>query len=336
MKELRLPERALRAAIIGAGDISRVHAQALSATGIQLVAVVDHDQTRAQALARTAGAQAWTGTQQMLEQIEVDVVHVCTPHDQHLSVARQALARSKHVLVEKPLACDLESALALATAAQESPGTLGVCFQNRYNPTSVAMAAVLGTGELGAVRGADATLAWHRGPAYYRAKPWAGIRARAGGGVLINQAIHTLDLLQWLLGPVTQVAASASTLRPMGSVDVEDTVSLSLTHTEQIRSVMWATNTHAFDEPIAIRVRCEQGTLELRDSTLKVTGPGGVRMVSDAAAPDEIPDYWGVGHRGLIADFYTHLKGGQPFWLDADAALASQRIIDQVYQHAVT
>ena len=227
MSTLSVPRTA---AVVGAGDISRVHLTALAAMGVRVAAVVDPDPARATAAAGPLGAATYRDVESMLAGTDVDVVHVCTPHDQHLPVAIAAIAAGRHVLVEKPLAHTLEAAEQLVTAAEHASGKVGICLQNRYNPTSQAMMAALDGGALGPVLAGSATVVWSRTEAYYAGKRWAGERIHSGGGVLINQAIHTVDLLQWLLGPVTSVAGSAAQLLPIDGVDVEDTASFAMVH----------------------------------------------------------------------------------------------------------
>lgn len=324
----------MRAAVVGAGDISAVHLAALTTLGIEVAAVVDHDLTVARRAGEPLGAAPLDDVGTALAEIGVDVVHVCTPHDQHLPVVLAALDAGAHVLVEKPLAHRLEDAEALAAAAAAATTKVGVCLQNRYNPTSQELHRVLRSGELGRVLAASAAVTWSRPEPYYARKRWAGQGERAGGGALINQAIHTLDLLQWLLGPVTAVAGRAFRLRPIPGVDVEDTATLVLTHAPPseppVLSTMWATTAHAVVAPVQIDVTCERGSLHLRGE-LTIVGPSGIRTVSDAAPDGGGPSYWGASHQALIADFYASLSAPGPFWIDPAAALPAQRILTEVY-----
>ena len=137
----------------------------------------------------------------MLDAVAPDVVHVCTPHHRHADLAAECLARDVSVLLEKPVAHTLDDGERLAVAAEDSAAILGVCFQNRYNDTSRMLREILDRGGLGRILGARASVHWFRDAAYYARRDWRGRWATAGGGVLMNQAIHTLDLLQWFVGP---------------------------------------------------------------------------------------------------------------------------------------
>ena len=192
------------AAIIGCGDVSHVHVEAIEAVEeIELVAVCDTDPAALAAAVERYGVPGFADHRALLAQMRPDVAHVCTPHHQHASVALDLLDAGVHVLVEKPLAHTCAEAERLVEAAERSDTRMGVCFQNRYNATAQAARELLDSGEVGSVLGVAATVMWTRTPDYYRAKPWRGRWETAGGGLLINQAIHTLDLVQWLGGAAT-------------------------------------------------------------------------------------------------------------------------------------
>lgn len=327
-----------RATIVGAGDISRVHLSSLGSIGVEVAAVVDLDLSRAQEHAASIGAVGSDDLEAVLAGGDIDVVHVCTPHDQHLPVALAALDAGVHVLVEKPLAHRLADAEQLAAAAAAANVKAGICFQNRYNGTSRAMKDVLDGGGLGPIVAASATVAWSRTGAYYDAKPWAGQSVRSGGGALINQSIHTVDLMQWLVGPVSEISGRASQLLPLPGVDVEDTATFTMLHSPTggapVRSTMWATNTNATNAPVTIDILGEQGSLSLRGDLTITAADGSVSVVSDTPADPDVPAYWGLSHEALIADFYAQLDAPGPFWISPADALPAQRILASVYEQS--
>ena len=152
----------------------------------------------------------------MLDAEHPDIVHVCTPHHLHAPMAIECLRRGVHVLLEKPVATTVADGEAVVRAAEASTATVGVCFQNRFNPTVRAIRDLLDAGTLGDLLGGRAAVTWFRDESYYEARPWRGRWAESGGGVLINQAIHTLDLLQWFLGDVTTVRGVATRAGTVG------------------------------------------------------------------------------------------------------------------------
>jgi UDP-N-acetyl-2-amino-2-deoxyglucuronate dehydrogenase len=334
------PSSTLRVAVVGCGDISAVHIDALRAMpGVDLVAVCDVDPARAEraaAAAVTAGrtVHAHTDLHAMLDAEHLDAVTVCTPHDQHVPVAIAALERGVHVLTEKPLAHDLVGAEELleaaATAATAGP-QLGVCFQNRYNEPVAALKRMLDDDSLGRPLQASATVIWHRTPDYYEASPWRGSWEHAGGGLLMNQAIHTLDLAQWLLGDVVRVDGSAAT-RLLGDViEVEDTAEMLLTHDTGATTAFYATLAHGRNAPVDIEIVTERALVTLRDDLTVTWADGRIETVATTATAEGARAYWGVSHAALITDFMDSIRSGRRFWIDGLEAAKTLRIIQSVY-----
>ena len=181
----------VRAAVIGCGDVSVVHLEAIHRLdGSELVGVVDIDAEVARQVGEKYGVPGFTSTSELIEAVRPDVVQISTPHDQHVDVALACLEAGVSVLSEKPVAHTVAEADRLVRwSAEHREAVVGVCFQNRYNSTSQAARELLSSGELGAVLGAFATVAWHRNPAYYAKRPWRGERVHAGGGTL-DQPSH--------------------------------------------------------------------------------------------------------------------------------------------------
>lgn len=321
------------AAVVGLGDVAVIHLEAIEAIdGIDLVAVCDTDPA---ALARGVeeyGVPGFADVATMLAEVRPDVVHVCTPHDQHVPVVLACLAAGVNVLTEKPLANTVAQAEEIVAAAAAAPEVrIGVCFQNRYNTTAQAMRAVLDSGELGRVLGATATVMWTRIPEYYRVKPWRGTWDRAGGGLLINQAIHTVDLVQWLLGEVVAVSGNAATRVYGDVIEVEDSAEIVLNHADGARSVFFGTLGNVVNHPVTIDISAERGSLSLRGNLTITREDGSVEVVEEREAPSGGRTYWGVSHEILIQDFYDRLEDAEPYWISPAEALKSLRIVTDVY-----
>ena len=325
-----------RAAVIGCGDVSVVHFEAIEALDdLELVAVCDVDRGTAAGAAERYGVPSFASHADLLAAVRPDVVHIATPHDQHVQPAIDCLAAGVSVLVEKPVAHTRSEAERLIAAAKQ-PGApkIAVCFQNRYNATSQAMADLLASGRLGPILGGSATVCWHRPPAYYRSRPWRGQLDRSGGGVLINQAIHSVDLLQWLLGEVRTVRGRASRLAIDG-VDVEDTATFVLDHDGGARSVFFATNANATDSPVTLEVVTEGAELFLRRDLTVQYADGRVEVTRERQATSGGRAYWGTSHRLLIADFYARLAEPEPFWIGPREAAKSLDILSRVYASGI-
>ncbi len=307
----------MRVLLVGRGDVSVVHVAAIRALGASLVGTCD----------------SASDYRAMLSSLRPDVVHICTPHDTHVPIALEALAHGAHVLLEKPVAHTIDEASRLIDALAGFPDLqVGVCLQNRYNATSQAAATFLQDQKPAGVRGGSATVFWHRDAAYYAKRPWRGRVQRSGGGVLINQAIHTIDLMQWLLGDVSQVSGWAGRIADLPGTDVEDTANLLLEHAGGARSVVFATVTNAVDSPVTIEIVTSSATLHLRGDLTITHADGRIEVVTESRSNSEGRDYWGASHQLLIADFYRAIEAGEPFWITPAEALKSQMIIDETYR----
>jgi predicted dehydrogenase len=322
------------AAVIGCGDVSVVHLQAIEKlAGVELVGVCDTDADRAAAAAERYGVPRFADHRQLLAATRPDVVHVCTPHHQHVPVAIDCLDAGVGVLVEKPVAHTVAEADRLIAAARAHPGVkAGICLQNRYNAATRAARALLDSGELGAVRGGSATVLWHRDPAYYSARPWRGRVRDSGGGVLINQAIHTLDLMEWLLGDVAAVRGHTGRYALDGVVDVEDTAHALLDHAGGARSVVFATVANVVDSPVTIEIATDRAVLVIRgDLTVSYTD-GRTETIAEPRPGTGGRAYWGASHELLIADFYRTLADPEPFWIGPQEGARSLRLVHQIYR----
>jgi UDP-N-acetyl-2-amino-2-deoxyglucuronate dehydrogenase len=324
-----------RVAVIGCGDISSIHFAGLAAMpDAELVAVCDPNAGRLAAAEAEHGVPGFADHRDLFAAIRPDVVHICTPHSTHARIAIDALEAGIHVLLEKPLASTREEGQRLVEAADAASARIAVCFQNRYNAPVQAARELLASGTLGSVVGASATVFWHRDATYYRDRPWRGRWATGGGGLLMNQAIHTVDLLQWLVGEVEEVRGGAAT-RLLGDViEVEDTADMVLRHANGATSTFFATLSNAVNAPVTIDIVTEGATLSLRGDLTVTYKDGRTEVVHERELSPGMRAYWGVSHELLIRDFYDHLGGDGPFWIDPRAAQKSLDIVQDVYDQA--
>ncbi|HEX2309825.1 MAG TPA: Gfo/Idh/MocA family oxidoreductase, partial [Vicinamibacterales bacterium] len=187
--------------IIGAGNISDTHARACSELAdVEIAAVHGLNTTRARALANAYGGVVYDDLRALIEHRPLDAVIIGSPSGVHAEQGVAAARAGLHVLVEKPIDVTLAAADRLITAARDNGVRLGVLFQDRTQPSFVRLHELLAGGVLGLPLLASARVKWYRPPEYYSGSRWRGTRALDGGGALINQGIHTIDLLIWLLG----------------------------------------------------------------------------------------------------------------------------------------
>lgn len=218
-----MAQRRVRTALVGCGKVGQIHAKALATLGeSEFVAACDPDPGRAGAFAGAYGGRPYTDVAEMLREAGPEAVCVCTPHPLHAGPAVLAAAAGAHVLVEKPMAATLEDCDAMLAAARGAGVKLGVLSQRRWFEPVRRMKAAIDAGKVGRpALGVLAMFNW-RDEAYYRSDPWRGRWDTEGGGVLVNQAPHQLDLLVWFMGEVDEVSGRWANVNH-SSVEVEDT-----------------------------------------------------------------------------------------------------------------
>jgi UDP-N-acetyl-2-amino-2-deoxyglucuronate dehydrogenase len=213
----------LRFAVLGCGVIGKHHAKTIDGLDDAVVTVVvDEVEPAAEQLAATYDAVPVARLTDALARDDVDAVAICTPSGSHAEQAIAVLDAGKHVVVEKPIDISLEAADRLAVVEARSSGVVTVVSQHRFDPASQVVHDAVRSGRLGSITSGVATVAWWRSQSYYESGAWRGTKLGDGGGALINQGIHTIDLLVWLLGRPVEVSAYADTLAHPG-LEVEDT-----------------------------------------------------------------------------------------------------------------
>ena len=214
-------------AIVGCGNIAPFHAEALDKiSNAKLVATCDNISSNAKSLANKYGATPYLEYTEMLKNDKIDVVSICLPSSLHSSFAVQAAEAGKHVIVEKPLDITLKKCDDIISACEDNQVKLAVFFPSRFKETSIALKNAIDTGRFGKITMADAQVKWYRDQEYYDAGGWRGTWKYDGGGALMNQSIHYIDLLQSFVGPVESVFAHCETLAR--NIEVEDTAVVSL------------------------------------------------------------------------------------------------------------
>lgn len=326
----------MKSVIVGCGGISRVHAEVLShADFTDLVACADIRPERAQERAQQYDLKPYTDYIEMLETEKPDVMHICTPHYLHVPMAIEALRRGVHVFMEKPAAISDEQFTALEEAAAASSAKIGICFQNRFNPTTVAMQQILAQAESGKPIGARAFVTWKRQAPYYTESGWRGALATEGGSVLINQSIHTMDLLVHLLGKPVAVEACTANHHLKGVIETEDTMEAYICFENGATALFYATTAYAVDSPVLLEVACENRRIRFEENDIIVQEKDGSthieQLKNDAAIGKS---YWGSGHSACIDAFYRSLQTGEKFINSLDNVKDTMRLMFAAYESA--
>lgn len=315
--------------IVGCGGIAQVHARVLDQLpDTRLAAFADIVPGRAKKMAAAFGGHAYASMEEMLDAERLDTVHLCTPHALHAPMAWAAAGRGIAVFTEKPPVTSREQWEQLEAAAALAP--VGVCFQNRYNPNVQDARRIIAEGEYGPVAGARAFVTWHRDAAYYRDSGWRGAWATEGGSALINQAIHTLDLLVFLLGPCRRVETHMANHTLRGVIETEDTVEAYM-ELGGAPALLYASNAFAANLPVQIDIQLKSALLRLEADGLEIRSEHGVERRSYQTDEPLGKGYWGNGHLACIRDFYQSLTRNRPYANDVASVRETARLLLDMY-----
>lgn len=331
-------EKKFRTGIIGCGHIFPMHAISITKQPqAQLCAVCDNKPDVARAAAERFGCACYTDYREMTVAEHLDAVHICTPHYLHPEMALYALEHGLHVLTEKPMAIRSQDAHRMAQAARRANRALVVSFQNRFNPGSLLIKRTLTRGELGRILSARALVTWNRSDEYYAKSDWKGTWEKEGGGVVIDQAIHTLDLMNWFIdSPVARVEAALHN-RTHRLIHVDDCAEGLITYESGVRASFFAINYYTCDAPVEIELHCERGVARLVGEKATLTFEDGRTFIADRNPHEtfdfgDVRQYWGVGHMKEIANFYSSLAAGETPRNTADEVMSTQDLICAIYE----
>jgi len=322
-----------RTAIIGCGAVAKNHGKALlSSQYAELRYCVDIDRTKAEEFAKTYGGKVLTSYKDLFSKDDVDVVHIVTPHFTHPEIAIDCMEHGLDVFCEKPLAIHVSDGERMIQTADRTGRRLNVCFQNRLNDSSVRAKQLLDSGVYGKIISAAAIVRWDRHGEYYSKSPWRGQYNTEGGGTIINQSIHTLDLLQYLTGGISAVAAVDAKLRSTDDYEVEDSCMANFRLKSGGSAVGYFTNCAAGFKTAEIEIVCEKARLVIAQKGLEITTAGGVERFESEVATGEKSE-WGLSHGRMIDAFYAALRDGIQVPVDGRAALEAVKIIEAL-QHS--
>lgn len=325
--------------IIGCGRIAYKHAEAIKKNEKgNLLYVCDIIEERAVDYKNKYDAEEYfIDYHEMLERPDLDVVNICTPSGMHAEMGIAAAKAGKHVIVEKPMALSLKDADDLIKACEENGVKLAVCFQNRFNLPVQKLRKALEEGRFGKLTHGSAVVRWFRPQEYYDQAPWRGTWAM-DGGCLMNQAIHNIDLLQWMMGPVESVFGyTANNFRKIEAEDVGVAV---LEFKNGALGVIEASTTiypENLEETLAIFG--EKGTVMLggiavnKIETWKFADSQDENLEMEQ---QDVPNVYGFGHDALIEDFIRAVIEDRRPYIDGREGIKSLRIVLGIYHSAVS
>lgn len=327
--------------IAGAGTIGAVHAGALDELqGARLVAVAEAREVTGRELAEAHGAEWHAELGEMLSRSDVDVVMICTPSGLHPDQAVAAARTGKHVITEKPMATTLDGADRMIHACRAAGVTLTVIFQYRFNRDALRLKRAVEAGLFGRPVLGNAFVHWHRTQEYYEERGgWRGTWALDGGGALMNQSIHAVDLLQWILGPVESICGYAETLAH--DIEAEDTASAALRFASGALGTIQGTTSAHRDSPLRIEIRGTEGGATLEGPQLTVWQPGREEESLSARDLESLPESQaneplGAAHKRQLKEVFTALREGREPPIAGEEARKAVEIVLGIYRSAAS
>lgn len=328
-----------RAAIVGCGNIFPMHALSVSSLeNAEIVAVCDNKADRAKAAAEKFSCNMYTDYQEMLTKEDINVVHICLPHYLHPEVAIFAANHGINILTEKPMSIKLEDAEAMIKAAKDNNVTLGVIFQNRYNPGSMLIKSMLTSGRLGKILSGKLEVTWNRSDEYYSHSDWKGTWDKEGGGVIIDQAIHTIDLMRWFVDSEIDYIDANISNRAHEIIEVEDSAEGVIKYKNGTNVAFHAINYYSYDAPVAVELHCENGIAKLTASRAHIILNNSEEFIADNDPRDKFDygngakGYWGNSHKKQIRNYYEALEKGVSPEITGEDAIITQKIVCAIYE----
>lgn len=329
--------------IVGCGNIFLMHAQSLMNTpDVELTAVCDIRSYRAHKAAKRYNCHYYLDYKTMLEKENLDSVHILTPHYLHPPMAIQALSKKINVLTEKPIAINPHDAEKMNKIARQNKVKLGVISQNRYNPGSQLVKKNLLNGRLGKIKAAKLIVSYYKPDSFYKKSDWKGRLKLEGGGVLIDQAIHFIDVLRWLINDEVEYVEASTARRRHKFIEVEDLAEGVIQFKKGAYVCFYLINFYSFDADPEIEMDCLKGRVKMIKDSARIGFYDG-RVVEAKPKPEEYidygkgrKDYWGFCHWIQIKEFYQALKDNRQPPVSGEEALKTQEIVWNIYKSART
>jgi UDP-N-acetyl-2-amino-2-deoxyglucuronate dehydrogenase len=316
----------LTVGVVGAGIIGANHVAALRRhPRFEVVALADP------APSFTDGLAVYDGVDSLLAAGPPDLVVICTPSGQHGAQALAAIAAGCHVVVEKPIDVSVAAATPLVLAAREAAGrgqVVSVISQHRFDPATIAVAGAARDGLLGRLTSAVASVPWWRAQEYYDSATWRGTVALDGGGALMNQGVHTVDLLVHLMGRPVEISAYTATLSHTG-IEVEDVAAAVLRFASGALATLHATTAASPGLGVRLQIHGDAGSAVIENDLL--TYASFPSPVAGAPAP---ADAFVAGHLRQYEDVAGAIDAGRPPAVTADDGLLALAVVEAVYRSA--
>ena len=323
--------------LIGGGNITETHARAARAIpGVEIAAISGSNRAKVARLCREYGGESYSDFEKFLKHRPMDLVTIGSPSGLHAEQGIAAARHGLHVLTEKPIDITVERADALIAETSKVGVKLGVFFQDRCKPDILRVKEAVNAGALGKPILADARVKWYRPPDYYANSRWRGTWALDGGGALINQAVHTLDLMLWIFGEVKSVQATCKTA--LHAIETEDTLIATLEFANGALGVLQAATSVFPGYPRRLELTGSEGTLiiekdRLLAADLKNPSPDLLRGSEADRNPSSsspvVSD--SRGHQAVLEDFLHSIRTNTPPRCDGREGRRSLALVQAIY-----
>jgi len=336
--------RGLGVAVVGLGLVGPVHARSLrELNDADLRVICDIAGDKARSAAEEFGCDWTTDFQQVLERSDIQMVSITTPPFTHLELGMAAARAGKHVLVEKPIDITTERARQLIEACKNHGVKLGVIFQSRWKKSYALLKQTVEEGRLGRLLLGDAVIKWFRPQSYYDSCDWRGTWAKEGGGALINQSIHTIDALQWIMGPVESLFGYYITT-PLHDIEVDDLATATLRFRNGALGIIEGATSVQPGQPERLAIHGEKGTVVLEGGKVKTWAVEGMDEAEAKTAAEEptgtgasdpmaFPITW---HKKQIQDMLDAVRNDREPAVNGAEGIRALEIVEAVYRSGRT
>lgn len=334
----------LKVNIIGCGNIFPMHAESIRQFTddiAYLSAVCDIKKERAKKAGKKYNCRYYFNYKDMLIKEKPDIVHICTPHYLHSEMSIFAAENNIHIFQEKPLGLNADDAYKIYKKIKNSKIKFAICFQNRYNPSSQLAKKLISSGQMGKIYSAKLILTWHKPDEYYLKSDWKGTFEKEGGGVVIDQAIHSFDILNWLFESEIDYIYCNTANRLHKIVKVEDEAAGVIVYKNNSYINFYTISHYSYDDDVLMEIHCEKGRIKIiKDSASALFYKTNKVMEAKPNPKDYIDygngvkDYWGVCHSIEIREFYEAVLKDKPVAVNIDEGFKTQLIVEGIYKSA--
>ncbi len=332
----------LRIGIIGCGNIFPMHAESIKQKckkKAEIIAVCDIKDGSLTSAEFKYKCKGYKDYKEMIDKENLDVVHICTPHYLHKEMAIYAASKKVNIFLEKPMAINKIEADEIRKAVKKNNVKFCICLQNRFNPSTKLAKEIIQNGKNGKILSSKIILTWCKPDDYYLKSDWKGTWDKEGGGVVIDQAIHSIDLMRYLFNSQVDYVFTTIANRMHKIIEVEDEATGIIMFKSGAYVNLYAINHYSYDDDLEIEIHLEKALINIIKDSATVTFMDSWKKIKTGPKKNEyidygdgVKDYWGICHSILIDKFYDSIINNTSSPIDEDDAYETQKLIDAIYE----